>query len=261
MPLVHSQRMFCWEKRPGQGDFLAIALLAALGADRQAVVGQLQLHVLLADAGDLGQHQDVVFLLVDVDQRLADVLDHGLAGGLAADVAEGLDLDFLLALVAQGGLDGEAVDAAELALGVEALELAGLARGSGRFRPGRPAFPSALPSFPSKPPRLKPTSRAAFVAAGVVGPGGAGSVFLHFGHRCILSAGLSCGMTAVASLALVNCRNCTYCSQGLCGADGRPAPAAGRQVVRRLRLLLRRLPPPGQAHLPGLVHRATSRRI
>ena len=42
------------------------------------------------------------------------------------DVAEGLDFQFAFALAAQGRLDGEAVDAAELALRVESLEFAGL---------------------------------------------------------------------------------------------------------------------------------------
>ncbi len=134
MPLAHSHCMFSAGEGLGQDDLLVIAFFAAAGAERQAVPGQLQLHVLLAHAGDFGQHQDVVVFIVDVAQRLADVLDHRVAGGLAADVAEGLDLQLALALAAQGGLDREAVDAAELALGVESLELAGVGEVLAFFR-------------------------------------------------------------------------------------------------------------------------------
>ena len=164
MPLVQSQRISLG-RIAGQFDLLAIPLLAALGTDDEPIAGEFQLHVLLADAGDFGQHQHVVLFLMNVEQRLPHIFGHHVARGRPVQVAEGLDLDFLLALVAQRRFHGKPVHAAEFSLRIEILEFSAvreLFAGFGQLT----SLSIRPPSFPSTPPSLNPRLPAGSSAPG-----------------------------------------------------------------------------------------------
>ena len=107
----------------GQIDLLTVGRLASLGEERQPTIGHIQLDTLLRNTGKLNQNQHTVIFLVNIDQRLAYVLALGAIHGASADVAERLDLQLRLPLIAQSGLDIDSIDAANPALIV--LEFAG----------------------------------------------------------------------------------------------------------------------------------------
>ena len=109
------------------------------------------------------------------------------------DVAEGLDFQLAFALAAQGRLDGEAVDAAELALRVESLEFAGLGEVLPFFGQVDEFF-DRLAEAAQQSAQMETDVAAAFALAAVLAavaafaaPPRFGSVLLHFGHDSSLS--------------------------------------------------------------------------
>ncbi len=83
-----------WFRRAtlGQINLLAIGCLATLRGEFQPAVCYFQADVLLGYSGQFDQHQHVVFLFVDINQRLAYVFALGAVGGTTADIAKRLDL-------------------------------------------------------------------------------------------------------------------------------------------------------------------------
>ena len=130
MPLLHSQCMFSSANSLGKVDLLAVGRLAALGGELQPIVGQLQRDVLLLTPGistKTSTWSSSSWMSTSGSRTSSPC---GALRGTAADVAERLDLEFLLAVFAQRGLDIDAVDAADFSAGV--LEFAG----SGEFLAG-----------------------------------------------------------------------------------------------------------------------------
>ncbi len=111
-PLLHVTCMFAFGTEQGSRTSLRYFFSPVLSGNGEDIIFQVNLDIVLSDAGQFRQDEKMVFFLENVDHGFADFLNFGSAGvGVPANVSKGFDAG---PAISQSHLHGKSVDPAEL---------------------------------------------------------------------------------------------------------------------------------------------------